>query len=303
MEDVLFRALTFVLIIVIGNILKSFGIVKKEDGYILGRIIMSVTLPCALIVNATSLVFNSLSIVLILFGLFCSLTSIYVAYRVSKGKDKVTKATYMINASGYNIGNFSMPFIHAFFQSSIIGFACMFDLGAAIMSLGGTYSLAAKVVDSNDKLTVSKFLKNLTKSMPLMVYFILIFCSLFDLVIPNPIMEVASVIGGANSVLVMLMIGMLLDFNIKKSELRDCLNILIIRFSSAFFAILFIVALPIDVQVKQVLSICILAPATSTSPIFSKQLGYNGDVPAMVGSITIVLAIVVYIPLLIYFGM
>ena len=46
MFDVLIKALGFVIVIVIGFLLKQFRILKKEDGYTLATIIMNVTLPC-----------------------------------------------------------------------------------------------------------------------------------------------------------------------------------------------------------------------------------------------------------------
>ena len=51
MFDVLIKALGFVIVIVIGFLLKQFRILKKEDGYTLATIIMNVTLPCALFSN------------------------------------------------------------------------------------------------------------------------------------------------------------------------------------------------------------------------------------------------------------
>ena len=43
MFDVLIKALGFVIVIVIGFLLKQFRILKKEDGYTLATIIMNVT--------------------------------------------------------------------------------------------------------------------------------------------------------------------------------------------------------------------------------------------------------------------
>ena len=55
MIDVLIKALGFILVIIIGFVLKQFKILKKEDGYILATIIMNVTLPCALFSNANGI--------------------------------------------------------------------------------------------------------------------------------------------------------------------------------------------------------------------------------------------------------
>ena len=49
MLDILIKAFGFILIIVIGFLLKSKGICKREHGQFLSTIIMNITLPCALL--------------------------------------------------------------------------------------------------------------------------------------------------------------------------------------------------------------------------------------------------------------
>lgn len=115
MFDVLIKALGFVIVIVIGFLLKQFRILKKEDGYTLATIIMNVTLPCALFSNANGITINGAMIVLILMGIILNVLMVAIGYFVSNGKSAPTRAAYMINCSGYNIGNFVLPFVQPFF--------------------------------------------------------------------------------------------------------------------------------------------------------------------------------------------
>ena len=155
MFDVLIKALGFVIVIVIGFLLKQFRILKKEDGYTLATIIMNVTLPCALFSNANGITINGAMIVLILMGIILNVLMVAIGYFVSNGKSAPTRAAYMINCSGYNIGNFVLPFVQAFFPGMGVAYLCMFDVGNALMGLGGTFAIASSVVSSEQKLSVS----------------------------------------------------------------------------------------------------------------------------------------------------
>ena len=86
MFDVLIKALGFVIVIVIGFLLKQFRILKKEDGYTLATIIMNVTLPCALFSNANGITINGAMIVLILMGIILNVLMVAIGYFVSNGK-------------------------------------------------------------------------------------------------------------------------------------------------------------------------------------------------------------------------
>ena len=58
MESIILRASFFLLMIVIAYALKRAGVLKKEDGISLARIVMNVTLPCAILVGFRTFVFE-----------------------------------------------------------------------------------------------------------------------------------------------------------------------------------------------------------------------------------------------------
>lgn len=221
MFDVLIKALGFVIVIVIGFLLKQFRILKKEDGYTLATIIMNVTLPCALFSNANGITINGAMIVLILMGIILNVLMVAIGYFVSNGKSAPTRAAYMINCSGYNIGNFVLPFVQAFFPGMGVAYLCMFDVGNALMGLGGTFAIASSVVSSEQKLSVSNVIKKLFSSIPFDVYIVIFFLALFKIKIPAPILSITDFIGAGNGFLAMLMIGLLLEIKISHDDFKD----------------------------------------------------------------------------------
>ena len=128
MFDVLITSLTFILIIVIAYFLKKVKVLKKSDANILATIIMNVTLPCALLTSANGITLDMTILILIAVGILSNVIMILVGYGFAYKERPVIKGTYMINVSGYNIGNFVLPFVQSFFPGMGVVYLCSFDI-------------------------------------------------------------------------------------------------------------------------------------------------------------------------------
>lgn len=302
MFDVLIKALGFIIVIIIGFLLKQFKILKKEDGFTLATIIMNVTLPCALFSNANGIVINGAMIVLIIMGIVLNLLMVAVGYLVSKGKPAPTRAAFMINCSGYNIGNFVLPFVQAFFPGMGVAYLCMFDVGNALMGLGGTFAIASSVVSSDQKLTVKSVVKKLFSSIPFDVYIVIFFLALFKIKIPAPVLSITDFIGAGNGFLAMLMIGILLEIKISHNDFKDLISILSYRLlGNVLLMLLCFFLLPLPLLARKILVISIAAPISTVSAVFTRQCKYEGEVAAVANSLSILIGIGVLVVLLMLF--
>lgn len=302
MFDVLIKALGFIIVIIIGFLLKQFKILKKEDGFTLATIIMNVTLPCALFSNANGIVINGAMIVLIIMGIVLNLLMVAVGYFVSKGKPAPTRAAFMINCSGYNIGNFVLPFVQAFFPGMGVAYLCMFDVGNALMGLGGTFAIASSVVSSDQKLTVKSVVKKLFSSIPFDVYIVIFFLALFKIKIPAPVLSITDFIGAGNGFLAMLMIGILLEIKISHNDFKDLISILSYRLlGNVLLMLLCFFLLPLPLLARKILVISIAAPISTVSAVFTRQCKYEGEVAAVANSLSILIGIGVLVVLLMLF--
>lgn len=302
MKDVLIQSLGFILVIIIGGILKKYKLASKEDGYTLSTIIMNVTLPCALINNASGIIFDSTMIFILCLGLLCNIIMVTIGYLVSFKKEATTRASYMLCCAGYNIGNFILPFCQAFFPGMGVAYICMFDVGNAIMNLGGSFALASAVATKQSGVTIKDIFDKLKTSGPFITYMFIIFISVFKITIPSEVLSITTYIGGANGFLVMLMIGLLLEIKISKEETKDVVTMLVTRYGMAIvFACITYFVLPLPLIARQVLVITMFSPLTTVTPIFIRRCGYTKDAPAMTNSISIIVSIVIIIGLLLLF--
>ena len=58
MTQILVRAGFFLLMVVVGYIAKKLGVLSKDDGVSLARIVLNITLPCAILVSFRTFVFD-----------------------------------------------------------------------------------------------------------------------------------------------------------------------------------------------------------------------------------------------------
>ena len=294
MVNVLLRSLGFLLVILATFTLKKVGMFRKEDGQFLAKLMMNVTMPCVLLSAGKNIEFSPQ--LLIAFGLgicsnliliACGLTSASLARYDSK-----IKGIYVINCAGINVGSFALPFVQYFFDSSVLSYLCMFDIGNAIMGLGINNTIGGAVAKTGEKPSVQGTIKNLFSNPPFSVYLIVIFFAILHISLPEGLLTVVSIAGNANAFVAMGMIGLLLEISMPKGDVGKIFQVLLTRLiGQAIVSLLIWFLLPLPEQAKMVLILCIVTPITSMAPVFTKKMVGDSDIPAAANSLSIPIAL------------
>ena len=171
---------------------------------------------------------------------------------------------------------------------------CLFDAGNSLLCTGGTYSIASAVAKTDGKTTLSSFIKKVFSSIPLNTYIIMLIVSYFNFQIPKPIIMFTDTVGAGNGFLAMLMVGVGLELNLKRSQIGKIVQTLSIRYGiSIIMAFIFFIFLPFSLEVRQVLAIIVFAPVSAVSIAFTEKC--NGDVglASAINSSSIIFSIIV----------
>lgn len=294
LNDVLTKAAVFILIIILGYLLKRIGFFKQSDFKVVSKIVLNITLPCAVISNFNKLEMDMTLLFLIMIGIICNLIMIGTGYIVALKNSNDEKAFNMINFSGYNIGCFAMPYVQNFLGPVGVVATCLFDAGNSLLCTGGTYSIASVVAKTHGKTTVKKFIKNIFSSIPLNTYIIMLVISSLNIKIPTQIIMFSDTVGCANGFLAMLMIGIGLELNLNKNQFGKIIKNLIIRYGiSGIMAFVFLRFLPFSIEVRQVLALIVFAPISAISIAFTEKC--NGDIglASAMNSCSIILSIII----------
>jgi hypothetical protein len=298
MLSVMYKITGFLLIIILGYILKIKGLTKKEDSVVMGNIVLNVTLPCALLTTISDINVNLGELSIILLGILANLICLFVAKNLNRQHDSKTIAISMLNASGYNIGAFLLPFVQYFYNSAAIIYVVLFDIGNAIMVFSVNNAIASTIKNKKMEPLFKSILSKCLHSVPFMTYMFILILSFLHLSIPNSINELIIIPAKANVFLSMLMIGTMLDFDIDTIQKKVVRNILLTKYLTAFILIVIIWLLPINVTIKIMLSLALCAPSSIASAIFSNKIDGESPLTGIANTTSALISIILIISII-----
>ena len=294
MSTSLLQAVGFLLIIFVAYILKKAGIFKTSDGHILSKLIVNLTLPAAIIVGFNGVKVNSIFFLLILIGFLTNIILVTTAGFLGRKKEPIERGLLMFSIAGYNIGNFTLPFVQGFFSAAvpILG---IFDMGNALMLSGGTVALVEGITGKKEeKFSIVRSLKRLFKSPPFTIYIVMFVLALFHLLIPEKALSIIKLFSSGNAFLSMFMIGLYLEINIDRGSLKTVAKILVTRyFFATIAACLFYFVLPFPELVRKVLVLIAFAPIASLSTINSIAFGAKESITGFLSSASIIISLII----------
>lgn len=293
MTEILMKAGSFVAIIIMGYMLRRKGFFKEEDFYVLSRIVLKITLPAAIVTNFTGIDLKPSMLLMSMLGLGGGVLLVGIAFLISAGKSGGEKAFNIVNLSGYNIGNFTMPFAQGFLGPMGVVATSLFDSGNALVCLGGAYSVAVMAKGEKNKFSVMPIIKTLLLSVPFDAYLLMTILSLLHLTLPAPVVSFTGIIANGNAFMAMLMLGVGFKMTLDKSRMGKIITILSIRYAvSIALAAAFYFLLPFGLEYRQALTILALSPIASAAPAFTADLKGDIGLSSAINSISIVISIV-----------
>ena len=299
MQEIVTRAGCFVAIIVLGYALRKINFFKEGDFRVLSGIVIKITLPAAIVYSFSGKEIDTSLLFIVLLGLGGGLVYMGIGWLMSRRAGREQQAFEILNTSGYNIGNFTMPFVQSFLGPMGVITTSLFDTGNACVCLGGSYSVASIVKDNNG-FSVKRIAKAMVKSVPFDCYVIMIVLNLLHVTLPKPVVSFAEIIANGNAFMAMLMIGVGFRLSGDKKQIGRIVRILTVRYGvAALFAAGCFFLLPFSLEVRQALMILAFSPIASAAPAFTRELDGDVGLASALNSLSIVISIVCIVGLLV----
>lgn len=290
---VLAKAVAFIMIIVTGYVLKKKGFFHPDDFYLFSKVVVRITLPCAIVSNFSRIVMDNSLLFMCVLGVAANLVMVVTGYLVNLPGTRQQRAFDMINLSGYNVGNFTLPFVQSFLGP--VGFAAtsLFDAGNAVMCTGATFTMASIASGTGDKPSVKNVAKSLFSSLPFDAYLIMTLLATARISLPEMVTAYAGTVGSANAFLALLMIGIGFEIRMGKEKLARIVRIMVIRYGMGVaFALAAFYFLPYGLEVRQAIALIALGPVSSVAPAFTGRLNGDVELASAVNSLSIIVSIV-----------
>lgn len=292
MLETIGKAAILIAFIFCGYMLKQGRLFGRQSFQTISTIVFTLTLPAAIIVHLNGMQFDHNLLWISLIAIICNFILVGLGYL--SGHGKMEKSFYMLNMSGFNIGNFALPFVSYFFDSSAVLVVCLFDAGNSIMCLGIIYGMASYVYGRNEENILLLLVKTILSSVPVLTYIVMMALAMFSISLPSFIVDFASIPASANTFLSMLMIGVAVQLNIKKDCLLMIAKTISVRLVGAILlavAIYFLTAFPDDI--KRVLMILVFSPIAGMACYYTAKLKQDITLSACINSLQIMISIVV----------
>ena len=294
------KPLSYVLLIVLGYVLKRAGFFGREDYRLMSRIMINITLPCTIVRAFSGFSRDPQMFLIVGISFMCSMLPPILMYLATPGVDTRLRAYRMINIGGYNIGCFSLPLIEAFFGSTGVVAACMFDVGNAVMMTGGAYALTSTLLKTGGETRESAgdILMKFLKSAPFDTYLIVFLLMALNVQLPEAVYTLAQPAANANAFIAMLMIGMMFEPAGDRTKLTEAARELAVRYAiAAVFALACYVLTPFDLVIRQTLVVLCFAPLSSLAPIYTDRCRSDTALASFTNSVSIAVSLVAMLAL------
>ena len=265
-----------IILIGIGYLFKRINILKEKDGEAFSRLIFNITLPALIIVSLDSVHIEPTLLMLPVMVITYALLAISLAFFVFRKEERQLKGTFMMTASGYNVGLFAFPLVEAIWGSEGLLYFGMFDVGCSFIVFGVIYIIGSYYSDEGLTLTASAIIKKFAKSLPFMTYLIMTILNFSNIHLPSGIIDLASIISEANMPLSLFLLGLYLNFSFEKQYSRPIIKYLFIRYGfGLLFGLTCYFFLPVNQMFKYTIFIGFLLPVGLAVIPYANEFKYK----------------------------
>ena len=212
---------------------------------------------------------------------------------------------------GFNVANFSFPLIEGIWGETGLQLIAMVDAGNAIsifiicFTIGRIYSI--KNENDESEVNFKNVLSSLLKSVPLISYIVAIIINLSGILIPFFLSELIDIISRANSPLVLLLLGVFLNFRFQKNQWVIIGKSLLLRYTlglgCGLLLYFLLPALIFNELFRIIIVISLILPVGLAVIPFSVELEYDKKLMTIIVNLSILISFgLVWILIILFSG-
>ena len=291
MGSVFVKILCMLAIMAIGYFIKRIGLVKQSDFHSISNIIIYVTVPASVLINFNGFKLDPSMLMISVLAIVFFFIASGLSLRLTRSQPKDERAFVLLNSTAYNTGAFTLAFIQALLPPACAVTVTVFDIGNCSTTAVFCYMLASMVLAGKTHVTPRYVIHRLTHSFVFMVYMTVTVVGLLEIPIPRFLLAPAELIAPANVFLAMLAVGIGMEINMERSELRTLLKCLGVRYAMAVpLALVSWFLLPFDENVRLAMVLVSFSPSTLFGALYTAALGGNYPLANTVISVSIMIS-------------
>lgn len=221
MNPTVAEALPVISLVMVGFLLKIIRVIKTEDGPLLSRLILNVTLPAVIFLSVSRADVEPLSLGLLA---LCSFLICLILRVLSGGTTKWLKlepyiaGVIILGSMVMNVGAFMFPVIQTVYGQEGVSRLAAFDVGNSLMSSGYGFYLATCFGDKSP----CGYMNSIKKVAALPILWAVLLGLVVNLVgfnLPTFMIKMLTPVSAANTPLAMITLGVFVNFKFPRWKL------------------------------------------------------------------------------------
>ncbi len=297
------RVLVNLLLIAVGYLIKKLGVVSRDDGRILNRLVLYLTLPMMNLKAVTNTTLSwhllLLPLALLLVGVTMCLLSRYPARWLHLSRRDT--GTFAVATCGF-MGSLLYPFIEAVYGDLGIQATAICDLGNAIAIFGVGYYISFRYATNGHFRTLDA-VKKVLLFFPLHAFVVGLLLNVGGVPLRGLPADLVNALAAINSPLMLLGLGIYLELDISRDERKVVAMNMMYKYAvGALVALLVLWLLPYRGPLRAVMFLFPLMPSALSSLLYSVEQGLNPRLAAMLISASMLISLVILTVSLLDFG-
>lgn len=297
------KVLVNLLLIAVGYLIKKLGVVSRDDGRILNRLVLYLTLP---MMNLRAVMNTKLSwdllllpLILLFVGVAMCLLSHYPARWLHLSPRD--KGTFMVALCGF-MGSLLYPFVEAVYGDRGIQATAICDLGNAIAIFAVAYYISFRYSPHGHFRPIDA-VKKVLLFFPMHAFALGFLLNISGVALRGLPADLVNALAVVNSPLMLLGLGIYLELDVSRQEREVvAVNMAYKYVLGALLAGLVLWLLPYRGPLRAVMFLFPLMPTSLSSLLYSVEQGLNPRLAAMLISSSMVISLIVLTVALLGFG-
>lgn len=281
------------LLIAVGYAIKRLGLIRRDEGRILNRLVLYVTLPALnlAVISETELSWQLLVLPVVSFaaGVLASQLGRLPARALELSREDV--GTFVISLCGV-MNAMAYPFVEAGFGDEGVRVVAISDLGNAIAIFAFAYYLSFRY-STTAAFDGRQILKKVTTFFPLHAFLLAVVLNVLGIQLSGVLGGMVDGLATINSPLMLLALGVYLEIDVSRDERRVLFTQVAAKYAiGAGVALFTLWALPFEGPTRAVAFLLPFMPTSLSTLLYSVEQDLNPRMAAMLISLTMVISLV-----------
>lgn len=287
MDKLNYQFLLSLCIVIAGYGARRAGLVTAKDGEALSRVVLNITLPALILHTFGSFTVDRALAILPVVCVVFSLAMAAISFRSFRMEPPEKRGLLTISAMGFNIGLFAFPLVEGVWGAEGLRYIAMFDMGNALIVFFVSYLAGSFLSPVARPAGTGEVIRQILTFLPFMSYVLSLGMNVTGLRFHPFAADMLATVSRANMALVLLLLGIFLDFSLSRSEWGRIARVAGLRYGlglAAGAALYFL--LPIGALQRGIIAIALVLPVGMSTIPYAVEFGYDAKLAGMLVNTT-----------------